>query len=117
VVLAQGIEHMPRPLRAYAASLRQLTAAVLQTGCLGRPMSPAVPRPRTVELWRGLQPVEKTAMPRPTIVASPHPPRVAQPQVERPPAQATTETCASRSRLVLRRGLIPTRPFGPWRAG
>lgn len=117
LVLAQEVEQLPRPLRAYAAALRQLAAAVLRTGCLDRPMAPPVPRPRTVELWRGLQPVEKGVAPRPAVVAAPHPVRLVPPQPERKEATPAADTCASRSRLVLRRGLIPARPSGPWRAG
>jgi hypothetical protein len=117
VVLAQEVEQLPRPLRAYAAALRQLAAAVLGSGSLDHPMPPTVPRPRTVELWRGLQHVEKGVAPRPSVVATPHPVRLVSPQAERKEIPPTTDTCASRSRLVLRRGLVPTRPTGPWRAG
>ena len=45
-LLAEPAERLPRPLRAYAAALRELAAAVAASGRLrvGRPPDPAVPR-------------------------------------------------------------------------
>jgi hypothetical protein len=72
-VLAQPVEHLARPLRAYAAALRHLVAAVVGSGQLDRPVPPPVTRPRAVELWRGLRPVERSVPLRPILLARPAP--------------------------------------------
>ncbi len=58
-VLAQPVEHLPLPLQPYAAAMRLLVAAMVRSGQLGRSAPPTVSRPRTVQLWHGLQPVER----------------------------------------------------------
>lgn len=70
-LLGQAFDHLSRPLQSYAAALRLVTAAVLRSGLLTMPAPPMVVRPRSVELWRGLLPVERTAEVRPILLAAP----------------------------------------------
>jgi hypothetical protein len=73
LVLAHSVEHLPRPLRAYAVALRLLVTAVAGSGLLDRPAPPVVSGPRTVELWRGLGSVERAVPLRPVLLAAPEP--------------------------------------------
>jgi hypothetical protein len=64
-LLGQPFAHLPRPLQAYAASLRHVASVVVRSGLVAQPAPPVVVRPRSVELWRGLRPVERAERPAP----------------------------------------------------
>jgi hypothetical protein len=70
-VLAQPVERLPRPLRAYAVALRHLVNAVVGSGLLTRAAPPSVTVPRSSEPWWGLRPVPRPAPPRPVLLHAP----------------------------------------------
>jgi hypothetical protein len=76
-VLAQPPERLAPPLRAYAAALRALVAAVVGSGLLNAPVPPLLTRPRTEPLRpapvRVGRPVVRSVPFRPVPVAAPHP--------------------------------------------
>ena len=70
-LLGQPYDHLARPLQDYAGALRLLAAALVRSGQLMVPTPPSVLRPRPVELWRGLLPVERTVPVRPVLLPRP----------------------------------------------
>lgn len=79
-LLAQPVEHLPRPMRSYTSALRLLAAAVLRSGQLGRPVPPLVgaPVPQHVRQPAQVRPeprVDAGAGVRPVLLSAPRPVR------------------------------------------
>ena len=72
-VLAFPPERLPPDVRGYAATLRRIVAALLDSGQLQRSVPPLVSRPTATALWRGLRPAARfgTSPVRPRPVTSP----------------------------------------------
>lgn len=69
-VLAQPAAHLPRAVRAYAAALREIAAALVASGQLLRATPPAVVVPRSAGTARtAVRPIARAVPPRPTLLA------------------------------------------------
>jgi hypothetical protein len=77
VVLAQPPEQLPHPLRAHAAALRALVAALVGSGLLARPVPPLLVRPSSdrgpAKPIPAARRVERSVPLHPLLVAAPRP--------------------------------------------